>query len=129
MLLGFVKAFKPKILNETKFHTLRHDPTDRWKKGKTIHFATGIRTKHYQQFKLGVCTGTQRVFMTYAYNDIIEISIDGRQLHDHNEIMAFAKNDGFDTWREFFEWFYPLIEKAPNQELHLKLIHWTDLRY
>lgn len=129
MILSFKQQFKEKILSGSKKHTLREDSKKRWKPGRTIHFATGVRTKKYNMFLGSQCTGIQKVFMTYAYNDLIEISVDGKELFSHSERLQFAKNDGFDTWEDFFNWFYPLIKKSPNECLSLRLIHWTDLRY
>lgn len=129
MLLGFKKQFVPKILSGTKIHTLREDKGNRWRSGKRIHFATGIRTKKYKEFHRLECISTQRVFMTYKFNDVIEITIDDKYIFGFSERMKFAKNDGFDSWDDFFDWFYPLIQKAPDQKLTLKLIHWTEFKY
>ncbi len=129
MILGFKKQFEPKILSGQKKHTIRLDPHNRWKRGNSIQMATGVRTKNYNCFKETECTSVQRVYMSYAYNNIIEISVNGRQLHKFSDKMELALNDGFDTWDEFFDWFHPLIEKTEDNWLEANLIHWTDLRY
>lgn len=129
MILPFKHQFKEKILSGSKKHTLREDVKRRWRKGRKIHFATGVRTKAYNQFFESECTGVQSVFMTYAYNDLIEITVNGKELFGFHERLQFAQNDGFDTWEDFFNWFYPLIQKSPDECLSLRLIHWTDLRY
>lgn len=129
MILSFKKQFVEPIKTGRKIHTIRKDPSRRWKRGKNIHFSTGVRTKKYECFGNGECKSTQTVFMTYAYNDLIEISIDGAELFDYKERLEFAQNDGFDTWEDFFNWFYPIIQADPNKEFSARLIHWTDKRY
>lgn len=61
MVIGFKEQFVQKILSGEKFHTIRRDKNNRWKKGMIMHMATGMRTKKYKQFAQRVCTGTQRI--------------------------------------------------------------------
>ncbi len=129
MILAFKQQFVPKIKNGQKKHTLRLDPHNRWEKGRSIQMATGVRTKNYNCFKESECLGVQNVFMSYAYNDLIEISVGDRTLYSYSERLELAINDGFDDWESFFNWFYPLIAKTENNWLELKLIHWTEKRY
>lgn len=129
MILAFKPQFVEPILSGSKIHTIRHDQHNRWREGMAIQMATGVRTKNYNCFKKEVCTEVQDVFMTYAYNDLIQISVDGRELFGFDERMAFAQNDGFNTWQDFFKWFYPIIMKSPKECFTGKLIHWTDKRY
>jgi hypothetical protein len=129
MVLPFKQQFVTPILDGTKIHTLRTDEKRRWKSGKTIHFATGVRTKNYKQFHENTCKSVQTVHMSHVFNDVIQISVNGRELFGFHEHLAFAKNDGFDTWESFFDWFYPLIKSSEDEFLVLRLIHWTDFRY
>ena len=129
MILAFKQQFVPAILDGTKIHTIREDKTGRWKPGNKIHFATGVRTPYYNNFIDGECARVQEVFMTYAYNDLIEISVDDRELFGYQERMEFARNDGFETWAEFFDWFYPIIIASPDQCFRGKVIHWTLFKY
>ena len=117
------------ILEGTKIHTVREDGTNRWKRGNKIHAATGVRTPNYNCFKEMQCVSVQRVFMTYAYNDLIQVSIGGRELHTDQERLEFAQNDGFAEWKDFYNWFFPLIQKHPNKCFSGKVIHWTKKRY
>lgn len=129
MILAFKQQFIEPIIHGNKIHTVREDPKKRWHKDRIIHFATGVRTKHYKEFNSGICTGVQKVFMTYAYNDLIEISIDGRELSWHHERLEFAQNDGFENWEDFFNWFYPIIKASKDECFSGKIIHWTGKRY
>ena len=63
------------------------------------------------------------------HSDIIQISVDDRELFSYTERMEFAINDGFDSWKDFFNYFYPKIKESPQEVYKLKLIHWTDLKY
>jgi hypothetical protein len=113
-----------------KLHTLRDDINDRWQVGMMIDFFINVRTKKMFRFapKLPVVE-TQHVLMTYHSNDVIQISIDGNELFGYAERLKFAINDGFDTWEDFFNYFYPKIKAAPKEIYTPKLIHWTDKKY
>lgn len=96
--------FVEKILAGRKLHTLRSG--NRWKAGMTIHMATGVRTKHYNQFNknrpdLSVCTGTQKIklVMSHVCNEC-KIYVDGHRL-SFEEMQQLAWNDGFCHWIEF----------------------------
>lgn len=127
MVLGFKEIFVDKILSGSKIHTIREDKHNRWKPGKKIHFATGVRTKSYKQFYEGICTGTQTIHIsredsygrTYVF-----ISIDGKvPLQVNNgQVQQLAKNDGFVNLRHFLDWF-------DVEDFQGKIIHWTKFRY
>ena len=51
------------------------------------------------------------------------------ELFGYSERLAFAQNDGFDTWEDFFNYFYPRIKAHRDEYYSGKIIHWTDLRY
>ena len=71
----------------------------------------------------------QEIFMTYYHSDVIKISINGRELFGHPERLELALNDGFDTWEDFFNYFYPIIQKSKDKCFTGKIIHWTDFKY
>ena len=131
MILGFKQKFpngKPtnfayKIFQGTKIHSIREDANDRWKERNIIHMAHGVRTKNYRCFKKDTCNGIQIIEIEYvgtsSYLDA-EVKIDGRIL-SKNEIDIFAKNDGFYSTNDFFEWF--------SSNFKGKIIHWTEFRY
>ena len=149
MILGFKNKFTPLIIKGTKIHTIREDKPNRWKEGNKIHFAIGIRTKNYCQFKEGVCKGTQKIDIIHKSN-VITVKIDGKLLGEawkdkegtivcytglrlerinDTELKAssdyilhdLVANDGFITVQDFFKWF--------NKDFTGKIIHWTDLKY
>lgn len=113
-----------------KIHTIREDLNDRWQDGMMIDFFINVRTKKMFRFAPRIpVMSTQEVFMTYKHSDIIQISIDGRELFSYTERLEFAINDGFDCWEDFFNFFYPKIKAATKEFYKPKLIHWTDLKY
>lgn len=123
MILGFKQRFVQPILSGEKIHTIRGDIHGRWKPGKDIHFATGIRTKKYHQFKFDTCKSTQEIQIRYGppqYFSGMDIFIDGKIL-SVAQINQLACNDGFDCIWDFQKWF--------NKNFTGKIIHWTDLRY
>ena len=124
MILGFKPQFKDPIKTGQKKHTIREDKHDRWKAGRVIHFATGVRTKLYEQFKEGFCKSTQKIQILWdnisLNGEFVSILIDGR-LIDLDEVETLAINDGFEDVSEFLNWF--------SEDFEGKIIHWTDLRY
>lgn len=113
-----------------KIHTIREDKAKRWKPGTKIDFFINARQKNMFRFApvLPVIS-VQKVFMTYAYGDLIQISIDDRELIGYNERLQFALNDGFDSWEDFLDYFYPKIQESKEKFFKGKLIHWTNLSY
>ena len=124
MVLGFKPQFEEPILQGRKKHTIRKDKNDRWKPGMKIHFATGVRTKLYHQFKEGVCISTQKIQILWdnisLNGEFVSILVDGH-LIDLDEVETLAINDGFEDVSEFLNWF--------DEDFEGKIIHWTDLRY
>lgn len=115
MILGFKPQFVPKILDGSKVHSIRKG--NRWKAGTKIHFATGVRTKNYNQFNSGECVSTQTIIINPRASLIM---IDGNGLNQYTKELL-AKNDGFDSWEEFETWF--------DKGLTGQIIHWTNYKY
>lgn len=115
---------------EPKLHTIRKDEKDRWKAGVLIDFFINARQKNMFRFAPQIpVVSTQKIYMSYAFNDIIEITIGGRYIHNFKEKEQLAFNDGFDSYEDFFNYFYPIIKSSENEFYSGKIIHWTDLRY
>lgn len=122
-----IDAFAEKHM---KIHTLRNDVDDVWQRGVPIEFMISNEDMNAFQFAPVLpVVNVQEVFMTYAYSDIIQISIDGRELFSYVEKLEFALNDGFDSWEDFFKFFYPKIMSSHKRCYKPKLIHWTNLLY
>ena len=132
MILGFKKQFVDPYKSGRKKHTIRQDKTNRWRPGRSIQLATGVRTKNYHQFGDEVCISTQHVWIVSTEN-YKAISIDGIMryaeqnansftLYPTFSIKEFAINDGFETVAEFWQFFN-------EKEFFGKIIHWTNLKY
>lgn len=126
MILGFKTTHKgqptgfvDKIESGSKIHSMRKG--NRWKRGMSIQFATGIRTKKYKKFKDGFCLGVQKVkVISLEEMNRCEIWVDGRRL-GLLESQRFAWNDGFDNLVQFWLWF--------TESEDYQLIHWTNKKY
>ncbi|HDZ27073.1 hypothetical protein LCGC14_0500980 [marine sediment metagenome] len=121
MILGFKPQFVPKILKRIKIHTIREDVYNRWEPKRKIHFASGVRTKNYNEFMTGYCTGVQKISISWHDGTpypLIYIEGNYFPLSRHEE---FAKNDGFDSVEDFYKWF--------NKDFRGNIIHWTNLIY
>ena len=120
MILAFKPHFIEPIANNIKIHTIREDKPNRWKKNNLIHFATGVRTKNYNNFQIGICVSTQRFEIRY-YSYLFRVTIDDRTL-SYGEIETLAINDGFNNVQELLDFF-------DNKDFEGKIIHWTDFKY
>jgi hypothetical protein len=130
---GWHTFFDEKIEAGIKIHSIREDKHDRWKVGRVIHFSTGVRTKNYKQFKVDICKSVQSIWIANHHtipNKKI-ILVNGIAFNDE-QIFQLAKNDGFDSIGDFFEWFgFEFIGKPIpfGCDFKGKIIHWTDFKY
>ncbi|WMX16543.1 hypothetical protein [Aureispira sp. CCB-E] len=107
------KSVKPKI------HTIRADKKDRWKVGTKIHFVINpYDTKRFQFAPILKVTAIQTIQIRNIFNDANGVSIDGREL-SKEEIQELAFNDGFDTVKDFWDYF-------KWKDFEGKIIHWTQ---
>lgn len=115
MILGFSKLVgaKEKVLQGTKIHSIRGDK--RWRKGMSIQFASGVRTKKYKQWHTGRATNVQTIEIDSQKRTVVLDSF----IVNINGVEAIAKNDGFDNVDDFFDFFR-------KKKGLLYLIHWTD---
>lgn len=119
-----------------KIHTMREDPTNRWKAGRKIEMVyRGPKYKIIDHFNKGIpelekCVSVQEVMLWYTgYVDKetkeqkvnFHCMIDGNRYEDINTL---AVNDGFSDQLQFMNWFNKI-----NYPFTGKIIHWTDFRY
>lgn len=141
MILGFSTKtpwgtptnFVEKILAGVKTQTIREDKSNRWERNIPIQFATGVRTKQYNQFADGVCMGIVNVRIKYPFvwvEELVWVDEKGGiytskqmnkmgigwtaegykpkgvwRLVDKQELCQFARSDGFDNVADFWKWF------------------------
>ncbi|MDR0937973.1 MAG: hypothetical protein LBN29_01270 [Mediterranea sp.] len=123
MVLGFQPRFKEPILADIKIHSLRADMHGRWKAGRSIQFATGVRTSRYECFKEGICVSTQEVKIHISGKKskrYVEVYVDGRPF-DSEELETLARKDGFKSTKDFLDFFDKTFEGV--------IIHWTNFKY
>lgn len=133
MIIGYKPQFVPLILSGHKIHTIREDACNRWRAGRVMHMATGLRTREYKQFYQDTCKGTQQIEIRYNKGGGVNVFIDEQFFHYQTtwglpwtentkaKMRMLAVNDGFTTIAEFFAWF--------NRNYKGKIIHWTPLVY
>jgi len=99
-----------------KVHTIRKDKKNRWKAGCNIHFVINNRTPNRFQFAPVLpVVATQHIVIQEK-----KVWVDARFLGE-SEIETLAKNDGFNSINDFFQWF--------NGDFEGKIIHWTNILY
>jgi len=112
MILGFSREFpwggetlfREKIASGQKIHTVRHDKKNRWKPGRQIEMAYGIRTKSYEQFNSGICVATHEICIN-PDRERVFVGIGQGIVYRYSGVLSFAKNDGFDSLEDFWKWF------------------------
>jgi len=133
MVLPFKEQFVEPILAGTKILTIREDQHERWKEGRVIHMATGVRTKNYRQFHQSVCTGIELVSIIpeacrLEVGKIIGENVDWKPLSGASK-SDFAISDGFQNEQAFFAYWKEVLEKKFDFMFCGRVIHWTAKRY
>jgi hypothetical protein len=125
MILSYSKdSFEADIKSGIKIHTIRADPKRRWKVGMAIQHWRGnprnVRQKPHH-FANGICKGIQEIRIFNIFNDRDGVRIDGVLLTP-GQIDRLARNDGFKSVDEFWEWF-------GMQDFVGVIIQFTDFKY
>jgi len=123
------------IVSMPMIHTMREDPTNRWKPGRKIDMVyrgAGYKIIAHWNPKipcLQKCVSVQKIEIKWVpLGGVIvpppvtelRIFVDGRRLIGE-ELNKIAINDGFDNIHHFARWF--------KKDFSGKIIHWTNLRY
>ena len=115
MILGFKTKFPwgeptnfpEKILTSKKLTTIRKG--DRWKPGMKIHFATGVRTKEYNQFAEGICIDASDILIEPKIKQVTigALTLEGYIEHSFRgeSLESIAIDDGFDSVEDFWKFF------------------------
>lgn len=125
------KPYPPKV------HTIREG--QRFKAGDLLHMATGVRSKHYNQFNKGIeqlsqvksvqrfdlaCRNPNRIIL-FIDREIMYVRNFSKTTHIEKGLdwmHEFAVNDGFQDIDQFFRWFRKPIRNG-------QVVHWTDKKY
>jgi hypothetical protein len=117
---NFQPQFVEMILNGSKPHTIRMPRKNPTEAGDWIYMYTGLRTKQAKKFAESIIVAVTPIII-YSYSGFIRK--DG-VLFENDEVIALARNDGFPSPREFFDFF---IATYKESTLNLELIEWdTD---
>lgn len=115
-----------------KRHTMRTNDKTRWNVENNIHFVINNRTpKRFQFTPVIPVKSVQKIEIKWMLftKEIINrkpiVWIDSLPFYDvttglNRGIEILSKNDGFESEKEFFEWF--------NVDFIGKIIHWTDVK-
>jgi len=114
---NFKPQFVEPILNKSKPHTIRMPRKNPTEAGDRIYMYTGLRTKQAKKFAESIVVAVLPIII-YSYSGFIRK--DGILFKD-DEVIALARNDGFPSPREFFDFF---IATYKTNELNLELIEW-----
>lgn len=142
MILTFsIPQFEEKIKAGTKIHTIREDKTNRWKVGTKIHpWMHNPRNVQKNPHPIDIESfyvvsiqkidiwndkeaGAMSIWIDENLLGMIFYEENGNIDHVSPTIKRLSRNDGFDSPKEFFDYFK---DKCP---FNGKLIHWTDFKY
>lgn len=114
MNINYKKEFEPKLVDGKKIHTIRsYNPMI----GEVInHIVYPYSSKRHAAL-VSRCTAVQSITVI---PELRTVYVDGRQLIN-TEIEELAKNDGFATVYDFWEWF--------TSDFNGYIIHWTNKKY
>lgn len=130
--LTYEETIKPYVMDDEaypkvqpKLHTIRADVKGRWQPGKLIHFVINNRQPNYYQFAPVLpCVSVQAIDIRYMPEGVnlksFKVYVDGKRLL-LPELEVLASNDGFDSVRDFMDYF--------NTDFTGKIIHWTNFKY
>lgn len=130
MILGYkIPNAEPYIIHKRKIHTFRIDKGNRWKPGRTIQHATGVRSKQYRCFMQSTCTGTQRAVLSYAGARLM-LYIGGRKMSER-QVAEFVYNDGLESVLQLINFLFPTNKSGIRKikTVSGNIIHWTEKRY
>ena len=130
MVIPFNPQFVEPILKGSKIHTIREDIHNRWKPGKIMHMATGVRTKNYKQFCESECTSVQELKIIFNPDYFFsQVWVDGEEL-EFRQICTLVLNYGFIRVADFYNWFLKKAKLENRTYIYKgKIIHWTDFKY
>ena len=121
--------------NIPKIHTFRKG--NRWRVGRWIQFATGVRTPKYHCLVESQCMGVQDAEIEFnplsgelsihVYNDPLNPT--SSEILSKDKILLFAVNDGFDSLDDMIGWFFPSNGDSSPQTILGQIIHFTDFKY
>ena len=124
--------FKRTDIN-SKLHTIRKDEKNRWNPGVMIDFFINTRKKDMFRFAPRIpVISTQKIVIKH-YTGMAEVLIGDEwfgsvfhhgldDIYEWNiDLETLAKNDGFESVDDFFQYF--------NEDFNGKIIHWTNLKY
>ncbi|WP_421793434.1 ASCH domain-containing protein [Hydrocarboniphaga effusa] len=100
--LSFQKRFCTRVEAGEKTHSIRpkRKHPEQWMPGRYVHLFFAMRTQYCRKLGVGVITQLQDVWI---FADHVEI--DDRVIDEVDELDAFARADGFESWDDFIPFF------------------------
>lgn len=123
MIIGFKDQFVEKILNGSKFSTIRRDKTDRYQPGVVLQMVTGHRTPSQKKFAVAVIRTIHLIRINPVEKQIsvfLGPSL-GWRYFAPSLLPQICREDGFDDQDQFFAFF--LNHYGPGL-FDGKMIHW-----
>lgn len=119
-ILNFQRRFVPKILAETKVHTIRVMGTRKFRPGNMLYMQTGPRFAP-ERFAVNQCLRVREIRL-FTNNCTIWHEDDSGFIMP--PLDRFARADGFENWAELQEFFKGRLDGVRHQ-----LIQWAPAEW
>lgn len=124
MNLTFKEQFIPKILDGTKECTIRADKKRRWKERMKIHFRTPRFSKNSRCFAEGKVCMLRKITID-TKNETAQVQgVTYPLTVQDGRLENLAKRDGFESVREFLDFFRKNLKEDDNGIFEGVLIVW-----
>ncbi len=102
--LNFQARFADAVETHEKRQTIRLVWKRPIKPGVMLYLYTGMRTKHCRMLRTAACLSVRPVTIDVAHYVFAHTMVAGKY-GGYDHLNRFAKQDGFDSWKEMRDWF------------------------
>lgn len=127
--INFMEKFVVPIQLGEKKHTIRVERKSPFKTGDTLFLYTGQRTSHCERIAVFPCRKVRpiQIYVGPEYYQGGIIFLNDRWIPNPDVGQDFARNDGFDSFQEMYQFFSRYDEETRMNKL--RLIQWAETEY
>ena len=103
--LNYQERFAPKVESGEKRNTIRPRRKREIKPGDTLYHYTGMRTKRCRKLRTAVCLSVTKTTIASDHVSKYALKEFGLFIWVPAQLKRFAREDGFDSWKEMRDWF------------------------
>ena len=125
------KVFTDKIISSEKCQTIRPVGKRKYVIGDKLYLYTGQRTKQCKKLGEAVCSEVVPITLTRGTGIQCELCYVGNKARlflYHHEVVQLAKEDGFASLKEMFDFFITTYNLKPGDSKDFQIIIWRDFK-